>query len=170
LDNINIGMETAHDPTLEHMNKGYHALDILEQLSKLDEAGIRYNIVYLNGLGGKGQGIESAVATADVLNRLNPFIVNIVSLTIFPESRLYKELQDGTYIEEPEIERLIEIKTLINNLNIKTNILSNHISNTVPLTGILPKDKATILRQLDKAIAESPEHELQAYRNSVWHL
>ena len=170
LDNINIGMETAHDPTLEHMNKGYHASDILEQLSKLEEAGIRYNIVYLNGLGGKGLGMESAIATADVLNKLNPFIVNIVSLTIFPESRLYKELQDGTYIEEPEIERLMEVKTLINNLNIKTNILSNHISNTVPITGVLPNDKAMILRELDTAIAEFPEQELKAYRNRVWHL
>ena len=170
LDNINIGMETAHDPTLEHMNKGYHASDILEQLSKLDEAGIRYNIFYLNGLGGKGLGMESAIATAYVLNKLNPFIVNIVSLTIFPESRLYKELRDGTYIEEPEIERLMEVKTLINNLNINTNILSNHISNTVPITGVLPNDKAMILRELDKALAEFSEQELNAYRNRVWHL
>ncbi len=170
MDNINIGMETAHNPTLERMSKGYQATDILEQLSKLDEAGIRYNVVYLNGLGGKGMGIESATVTAEVLNRLNPFIINIVSLTIFPESQLYQELQEGTYIEEPEIERLIEVKTLISKLNIKTNILSNHISNTVPITGILPKDKAMIIRELDKAIAEFPEQELKAYRNRVWHL
>lgn len=38
LDSINIGIETAHDSTLERMNKGYHASDILKQLSKLDEA------------------------------------------------------------------------------------------------------------------------------------
>lgn len=170
MDNINIGMETAHNPTLDRMNKGYQADDILEQLSKLDEAGIRYNVVYLNGLGGKGMGVESATATAEVLNRLNPFIINIVSLTIFPESQLYQELQDGKYIEEPEIERLIEVKSLINQLNIKTNILSNHISNTVPVTGILPKDKTMIISELDKAIAELPEQELKAYRNRVWHL
>ena len=54
------------------MNKGYHASDILEQLSKLDEAGIRYNVFYLNGLGGKGNGVASATATADVLNRSSP--------------------------------------------------------------------------------------------------
>lgn len=170
MDNINIGMETAHNPTLDRMNKGYQADDILEQLSKLDKAGIRYNVVYLNGLGGKGMGIESATVTAEVLNRLNPFIINIVSLTIFPESQLFQELQDGKYIEEPEIERLIELRTLIGQLNINTNILSNHVSNTVPITGILPNDKAMILRELDKAIAEFPEQELKAYRNRVWHL
>lgn len=170
LDNINIGVETAHNPTLSRMNKGYRAEDILKQLSKLDEAGIRYNIVYLNGLGGKGMGLESALATAEILNRLNPFIVNIVSLTIFPESQLYQELINGEYSEEPEIERLIEVRALIENLSIRTNILSNHVSNTVPLIGLLPNDKMRMIRELDEAIAEFPEDELRAYRHRVWHL
>ena len=170
LDSITIGIETAHDPTLERMNKGYHASDILEQLSKLDEAGIRYNVFYLNGLGGKGCGEASAIATADVLNRLQPYIINIVSLTIFPESQLYQEVLDGTYAEEPEIERLIEMRTFIDRLNIKVNLLGHHISNTVPITGALPDDKAAILRELDTAIAKFPEDELKAYRGRIWHL
>ena len=170
LDSINIGIETAHDSILERMNKGYHASDILEQLSKLDEAGIRYNVFYLNGLGGKGCGEGSAIATADVLNRLQPYIINIVSLTIFPESQLYQEVLDGTYAEEPEIERLIEMRTFIDRLNIKVNLLGHHISNTVPITGALPDDKAAILRELDTAIAKFPEDELKAYRGRIWHL
>lgn len=170
LDSINIGIETTHDPTLERMNKGYHASDILEQLSKLDEAGIRYNVFYLNGLGGKGYGVESAVATADVLNKLHPCIINIVSLTVFPESRLYQEVLDGTYEEEPEIERLIEMRTLIERLKIKVNLLGHHVSNTVPITGALPHDRAARLRDFDRAIAEFPEEELKAYRNKIWHL
>lgn len=170
LDGINIGMETAHDQTLERMNKGYRASDILNQLSKLDEAGIRYNLFYLNGLGGKGKGVESAMATAEVVNRLHPCIINIVSLTIFPESKLYQEVIDGTYEEEPEIERLIEMRTLIEGLKIKVNLLGHHVSNTVPITGALPYDKASILREFDKAIAEFPEQELKDYRNRIWHL
>lgn len=170
LDSINIGMETAHDPTLERMNKGYHASDILTQLSKLDEAGIRYNLFYLNGLGGKDNGIESAIATADVINKLHPYIINVVSLTIFPESKLYQEVIDGTYEEEPEIERLIEMRTLIERLKIKVNLLGHHVSNTVPITGALPNDKVVILRELDKAIAEFPEQELKDYRDRIWHL
>ena len=170
LDSINIGIETAHDLTLERMNKGYHASDILEQLSKLDEAGIRYNVFYLNGLGGKGYGVESAIASADLLNRLHPCIINIVSLTVFPESQLYQEVLDGTYEEEPEIERLIEMRTLIEQLKIKVNLLGHHVSNTVPITGALPHDKVAILREFDKAIARFPEKELKAYRDRIWHL
>ena len=170
LDSINIGIETAHDETLDRMNKGYHASDILAQLSKLDEAGIRYNVFYLNGLGGKGNGEASAIATADILNQLHPCIINIVSLTIFPESQLYQEVINGTYVEEPEIERLMEMRTLIDRLNIRVNLLGHHVSNTVPITGALPDDKAAILREFDKAIAEFPEEELKAYRSRIWHL
>ncbi len=170
LDSINIGIETAHDPTLERMNKGYRASDILEQLSKLDEAGIHYNVFCLNGLGGKGKGVENAVATADVLNKLHPYIINIVSLTVFPESRLYREVQDGLYEEMPEIERLVEMRTLIDRLEIRVNVLGHHTSNTVPVTGALPYDKKAILRELDRAAAEFHEQELKDYRNRILHL
>lgn len=170
LDSINIGIETAHDPTLERMNKGYRAVDILEQLSKLDVAGIRYNVFYLNGLGGKENGIANAIATADVLNRLHPCIINIVSLTIFPESQLFREMADGIYEEEPEIERLVEMRTLIERLTIKTNLLGHHVSNTIPITGALPDDKAAIIAELDRAITSFPEKELKAYRDRIGHL
>ena len=125
---------------------------------------------YLNGLGGKGKGVESAVATADILNQLHPCIINIVSLTIFPESQLYQEVLNGTYEEEPEIERLMEMRTLIDRLKIKVNLLGHHVSNTVPVTGALPYDRLALLREFDKAIAEFPEKELKAYRNRIWHL
>ncbi len=62
------------------------------------------------------------------------------------------------------------MRTLIDRLKIKVNLLGHHVSNTVPITGALPNDKAMILRELDKAIAEFPEQELKAYRNRVWHL
>lgn len=105
-----------------------------------------------------------------MLNRLHPWIINIVSLTIFPESQLYQEVLDGTYIEEPEIERLTEMRTLIDRLTIRVNLLGHHISNTIPITGALPDDKAAILREFDNAIASLPEDQLKDYRNGIWHL
>jgi len=91
-------------------------------------------------------------------------------LTVFPESQLYQEVIDGSYEEEPEIERLIETRTLIDRLQIKVNLMGHHISNTVPITGALPDDKIAILHEFDKAIAKFPEDELKAYRSRIWHL
>ena len=90
--------------------------------------------------------------------------------SLFLESQLYQEVLDGTYTEEPEIERLMEMRTLIDRLNIRVNLLGHHISNTVPITGALPDDKTAILREFDKAIAEFPEEELKSYRSRIWHL
>lgn len=49
---VNLGVESGDNWTLQRINKGYHALDILEQTRKLDEAGMKYNsgsIVYTEG-------------------------------------------------------------------------------------------------------------------------
>ena len=77
---------------------------------------------------------------------------------------------DGTYVEEPEIERLVEMRTFIDRLKIRVNILGHHVSNTVPITGALPNDKAAILREFDHAISKFPENELKEYRKRIWHL
>jgi hypothetical protein len=62
------------------------------------------------------------------------------------------------------------MRTLVDRLSIRVNLLGHHVSNTVPVTGALPYDKTAILREFDKAIALFPEKELKAYRNRIWHL
>lgn len=166
-DGISIGTETGDDETLARMNKGNTADDILEQCKKLEEAGIRYNLVYLTGLAGKGKGQQNAINTARVFNQLHPFTLNFVSLTVFPESELYQEIQEGKFVESSEHERLLELKTLISHLDITTTLLGNTVSNAIPFTGILPKNKQEILRELDTALRKAGETELRQYRDSI---
>ena len=122
-DSISIGTETGDDETLTRMNKGNTAADTLEQCRKLEEANIRYNLVYLTGLAGKGKGQQNAINTANLFNQLHPFIINVVSLTVFPESELFQEIQEGTFTESSEHERLLELKTLLSKLKITTTLL-----------------------------------------------
>lgn len=166
-DSISIGTETGDDETLARMNKGNTADDILEQCKKLEEAGIRYNLVYLTGLAGKGKGQQNAINTARIFNQLHPFTINFVSLTVFPESELYQEIQEGKFVESSEHERLLELKTLISHLDITTTLLGNTVSNAIPFTGMLPKNKQEILRELDTALRKAGETELRQYRDSI---
>ena len=166
-DSISIGTESGDDETLNRMNKGNTANDILEQCQKLEEANIRYNLVYLTGLAGKEKGQQNAINTTHIFNQLHPFTINFVSLTIFPESELYKEMQEGKYMEATEHERLLELQTFISALDIKTTLLGNTISNTIPFVGIIPNDKIRILKELDTAIRESSEAKLKQYRNNI---
>lgn len=166
-DSISIGTESGDDRTLAFMNKGYTAADILEQCRKLEKANISYHFVYLAGLAGKGRGERNAIHTARVFNQLHPLTINFVSLTIFPESELYGDIQAGNFAEATEVERLLEIKTLISNLRTETTLLGNTVSNTVPFVGRLPDDRMRILQELDVAIQNADELGLRAYRNRI---
>lgn len=166
-DSISIGTESGDDDTLAMMNKGYTAHDIIEQCKKLEEANIKYNLVYLTGLAGKDKGERNAVNTANVFNRLHPFTINFVSLTVFPESELYGEIQRGNFVEATEHERLLELRTFISELRIETTLLGNTVSNTVPFVGMIPNDKVRILNELTTFIQHAGENELRQYRDEI---
>ena len=123
--------------------------------------------MYLTGLAGRNKGEQNAVNTANVFNQLHPFTINFVSLTVFPESELYEEIQCGNFVEATEHERLFELRTFISNLCIETTLLGNTVSNTVPFVGMIPNDKVRILNELDSAIKNAGEDELRLYRDSI---
>ena len=164
---ISIGTETGDDKTLEYMHKGYTANDIIEQLHRLDNAKIEYNVTYMNGLAGTGDSGRHAVESAKVFNQSNPESINIVGLTIFPETELHKEILEGIYSPSSETEKLFELQTFIKNLNISTRINANTVSNTAPFVAELPKDKEDILEALQGIIDRFDETSLSTYRNSI---
>ncbi|MCD7929922.1 MAG: radical SAM protein [Tannerellaceae bacterium] len=167
---LTIGIESGHDETLRYMRKGYDPKTALEQCLKLEEAGIEYHFIILNGLAGEGKGVENAMATAELFNQIHPSIIGVTSMTIFPESDLYEDVLCGRYIETPEKERLVELKTLIENLKNPTTILANTISNAIPITGILPKDRNYMLRTLQSVMDEIDEEVMSSFRKSIGHL
>lgn len=83
---IVFGVESGDDRILKFMNKGYKADEIVPQLSKMDAAGLNYEVIFLSGLGGKGYGLDHARKTAAVFNQLHPDRVLIAGLTIFPDT------------------------------------------------------------------------------------
>lgn len=166
-DGISIGVESGDDEVLARMNKGYASADIVGQCSKLDEAGIKYHVVYMTGLGGAGSGERNAAATAAVFNRLHPEIVNCVSLTLFPESPLGTDVAEGRFTEASEMERVRELRRFVADLEIETTLLADTVSNAVPLVGRLPDDKSRMLDELDAAVACGDEAALSRYRRGI---
>ena len=110
---ITIGVETGDDTALRFMNKGYTSDDILTQCKKLEEADIDYNIFYLTGIYGKGNSINGIENTVRIFNQLHPKIIGASMLTVFHNSQLYNEIQLGRWQEESELEKLRELKMLI---------------------------------------------------------
>lgn len=169
-DALTIGIETGDDDALKFMNKGYGSADIIEQCKRLDKAGIRYHFFYLTGISGAGRGAVGARLTADVCNQINPILIGANMLTIYPDSKLFGEIENGNWCEESELEKYIEIKTLIEHLKINTCVAAMGSSNAFRFQADIPKDKDKLLAFLDKIIKNISEDELLRYRKSVRHL
>ena len=169
-DGLTIGMETADDEALCFMDKGYRSEDILEQCGRLDQAGIRYSFFYLTGISGAGRGEDGAKVTASVCNKLHPTLIGANMLTIYPDSKLYEEIQRGNWQEESELEKYREVRTLVQSLEIPTTFAAMGASNAFQFHGALPKEKEALVAALDRIIETVQEEDLRKYRENLPHL
>ena len=167
VNGLSIGTESGDDDTLLLENKGYTSQDILEQCRKLDEAGIEYYFVYMTGLAGAGGGYRNAVNSARVFSQLNPYFIHVDSLTLFPGTRLYELARKGKFLSAGEKERLEEMQIFIKNLQIRTHLFANTISNFYPVTAYLPKEREKVIDELQQIMETFSEEEMMQYRDGV---
>lgn len=167
VNGLSIGTESGDDDTLALANKGYTSKDILEQCRKLDEAGIEYYFVYMTGLAGQGNGYRNAVNSAKVFSQLNPYFISIDSLTLFPDTTLYKLANEGKFVPAGEKERLTEMQTFIENLQIRVHLFANTVSNFYPVTAYLPKERTKVIKEIQQVIDTFTEEEMNTYRCNI---
>lgn len=170
LDEIMIGIESGDDEVLEHVNKGYTAADILEAGAKMDEAGITYRMIYLGGLAGKGKLVESARKSAKIFNQIHPYYMMLTNVAVLPGTKLYNEMLAGEWTEATEKERIEEIRTLIDELEIPITVNTLTSASAVNFVVSLPDEKEEILEQLDEVIDgfdDEKEKALEQWRHSM---
>lgn len=85
-------------------------------------------------------------------------------------SELFQEIQKGNWIEETEIGKFKELRTLVENLNIPVWFAAGGASNAIPIQGTFPQDKKKVLSLLDRIIKNVDEDELRNYRKNLCHL
>lgn len=56
-------------------------------------------------------GDASVKASADVFNQPHPFLSGPNILTVYPDSKLYQEIQNGNRQEDEELEKILNIPT-----------------------------------------------------------
>lgn len=152
LDRVHIGLETGHDPLLKLMKKGVTGEQHIEAGRKLLEAGIELSVYVMPGLGGREMWREHVLATARVLNRINPHFIRLRSLRVPQRVPLYRNFKDGSFSMQTDDMLAGEIKLLIENLNgITSTVASDHIMNLLEeVSGKLPEDKDRMLTVINK--------------------
>lgn len=169
VNDLYIGLETGNEQALKDVNKGSTAKDAIRELKKLEQAGISYKIMVMTGIMGKGNAIINAVDTGRLLSQLNPKGVYALSTVVAPGTKLYEKIRKGEFVEASEYERIIEIKTLAENLDFEkeTKFYATHPSNLITIKSRFPKDKDGIIKQLDHMLKTTTEEEVQFDRSKL---
>ena len=161
---ISLGIESGDDWTLDRINKGYHAEDIIKECHKLEEAGINYWMTFLNGVAGKEHSHEHAVNSAKIFNQCKPYLVGTGGLTLFPGTPLLEEAKKGEFNPLTEKEMLIELRTFIENLEVNSYFITHHTISTNLSGPNFQENKELILAKLNDEINNIDEEKLSRYR------
>ena len=163
---ISLGVESGDDWTLDRIQKGYHAEDILEQCHKLEEAGIDYWMTFLNGVAGRSHSREHSIHSAEIFSQCKPMLVGTGGLTLFPGTPLLEEAQRGEFDPLTEKEMLEELKLFVENLSCDCSFITHHTV-AANLTGpnfLSRKEK--IVAALDNAIKHGDMDMMAAIRRN----
>ncbi|MHB8895253.1 MAG: radical SAM protein [Candidatus Geothermincolia bacterium] len=152
---VYMGLESGDDEILRLVRKGATADDYVRAAEKMREAGIELSTYVLAGLGGRARTRQHALGSAAALNRMKPDYVRIRTLALMPGFPMYEELSSGAFVECSGREVAQETRLLLENLDLEgARFLSDHISNYLPIYGMLPEDKGAMLAAIDEALAQ----------------
>lgn len=161
LDRIHFGLESGCDEVLEFMKKGVTGKEHIAGCRKTIDAGISCGVYVMPGLGGAKLSQRHAKDTARVVSASSPDYVRLRTLEIFPGTRLHDAARDGTFIEATEEQAVREIRTLVEDIDTDTEIVSDSASNLLDVSGRLPGDRATMLLVIDEYLGLSPRQKLE---------
>lgn len=161
INELYVGVESGTEEVVAHINKGHTVEEAKKQLLRLNEANINHRALLMLGVAGKGMGEENAKATAKFLNETKPDLIWVGTLGVFEGTKMYEEVKEGTFVEASEMENLMELKTLINNIQLENvPFYCVHTTNVIPVLGMLPRDKKEMLEKIDLGIKNLGEEAL----------
>ena len=150
INDLYVGVESGWDKVIKHINKGHTVAEAKHQLDRLNRIGIHHIANLMLGVAGIGNGLENAKNTAEFLNQTDPSLIWVGTLAIFEGTEIHAEMEKGLFIPATELEILEEEKALINAIELdNVRFYGVHPTNTVRISGRLPRDKKTMVAAID---------------------
>lgn len=145
-----MGLESGSDSVLTLINKGATADEMVGAVKKAADANIKTSVIGLLGIGGRELSDEHVRQTAHVLNLMQPRLLAFLTTIILPQTSLHGLVTREKFTPLTDREILVELRGIIADLSLESCVLrANHVSNMLPVTGRLPKDKASVLSLID---------------------
>jgi radical SAM superfamily enzyme YgiQ (UPF0313 family) len=151
---VYVGAESGDDTVLDRVGKGETCESTREALDKLAAAGIRRSVMILNGLGGSVFSRQHAEQSAWLVNATQPeYLATLVVSFPQGEARFRAGFPEWQPLDQHGLFR--EMEQFITALELQRTIFrSDHASNWLMLKGTLGKDKARLLAEVRRAIAD----------------
>ena len=152
LTRLHVGLETGSADLLKGIRKGATPAEFVDAGKKVKKAGFELSLYILLGIGGEEGWADHARDTAAVLNRIDPHFIRVRTFQPQPGSKLYDDMKAGTFKKASYLTVLNEQRAIVENLNVTSRYLSDHITNYIPVNGKLPEDKSTMLQAIDECL------------------
>jgi radical SAM superfamily enzyme YgiQ (UPF0313 family) len=163
LSMVYMGAESGDNQVLLNMEKGVTREEIIEAGRKLKAAGIPSSITLISGLGGKERLEEHAVGSADLISRIQPEYVGILTLMLNEKAPAIQDVREGKLkLLSPE-ETVTEMELFLKHVDSEGTIFrANHASNYMVLKGTLNRDIPFLLDQIENIKKE------KRFRRESW--
>jgi radical SAM superfamily enzyme YgiQ (UPF0313 family) len=149
-----MGVETGDDVTLKAITKGADSDTMIKMGRKARAAGFKLSVTVLLGVAGRERSQVHAKETGRILTAIDPDYIGALSLMLIPGTHLYNEHHAGRFPLLDAEEMLLELRTIFSDTHLSKGLFhANHASNYLPIKARLPKDKASVLALIDKALA-----------------
>ncbi len=158
LTRIHVGLESGDDIVLARTKKGADAATQVRACRAAIEAGLELSVYVVLGLGGRERSADHARATAEVLNRIRPHFVRLRTFLPKINTLMLHQIQKGQFQVLTPHEVLAEIGTIVEQLDFPTELVSDHYTNYLNVTGRLPRDREDLLDWVERGLA-LPESE-----------
>lgn len=151
INDLNIGLESGLPEVVKNLNKGFTIEQAKEQFKRLKNAGFDFSVNIIIGAAGSSMWKENALASAEIMNEVQPHLIFVAGLHLEEDCDLARRLQQKTFVENTLGQNIDEEILFIENLELKnTNFFGAHPSNAIPVNGHLSNEKTKILSILKR--------------------
>lgn len=156
-DELHIGLESAYEPAVTQMNKGFTTAEAYENIEKLVKAGMKWDSILMLGVAGKGKSEIHISETVKLLNKFPPYLISMMTTSVSTGTPLEIMRDNGEFIECSEREKLEEEKMLLRLLEFDdAYFFGGHYYNLVPINAPLSQ-KDEIIQHIDKQMTKLDE-------------
>jgi radical SAM superfamily enzyme YgiQ (UPF0313 family) len=156
LSRIHVGLESGDDDILRKVKKGTNASEQIKAGKLVKEAAMELSEYVILGLGGVGRSEIHALKTAEAINAIEPDFVRLRTLVPKINTLLLHEIKNNRFQLLSPYQVLKETRLLLENLQCRTILTSDHYTNFLDLSGNLPEDKDRLLDQIERALNWEP--------------